>query len=274
MSRAMSCGRHMRQQPAEPFAAIGGVGFRPVDEHLLGGGISRDVVRPAGRRRRTDRSSARAPRIRRRAGRSRRCCTRAATPGLRPCATSPRALSPVPPGPPGLTSRIPCCWLASARWPGIHVSARVIVPAAGFARSRAGRSAWRTPARPAGLADRAGMPVQRADYGPGTRPRSAAGGERSRRPRARRCSRPPNRRRPRAAPPARRRRSPGGGPRPERGGWPRRDDRHARHLARREPGLPAARAAAGRAWSAGNGRLQDAGRCGWRSPPGPAGTPR
>ena len=39
-------GRHMGQQPAEPFAAIGGVGFRPVDEYLLGGGIGRDVVRP------------------------------------------------------------------------------------------------------------------------------------------------------------------------------------------------------------------------------------
>ena len=39
-------GRHIGQQPAEPSAAIGGVGFRPVDEHLLGGGTGRDVVRP------------------------------------------------------------------------------------------------------------------------------------------------------------------------------------------------------------------------------------
>src|SRR2546430_731180 len=39
---------------------------------------------------------------------------RAATSGLRPCATSAASDSPEPPGPPGLTSKTPCCWLFGA----------------------------------------------------------------------------------------------------------------------------------------------------------------
>ena len=38
-------GGHVGQQPAELLLAVGGVGFRPVDEYLFGGGIGRDVVR-------------------------------------------------------------------------------------------------------------------------------------------------------------------------------------------------------------------------------------
>ena len=48
-----------------------------------------------------------------------------ATLGGRLCATSGASDSPLPPGPPGLTSMMPCCWLAGAV-AGIMSSARLM----------------------------------------------------------------------------------------------------------------------------------------------------